>query len=252
MALPPLVRGDIPPANLSETLETLGRNRTFFRALFFSALGLAFFGSIGAGLYLSHQSQRAATARNALYGALHPRPVPSEAPTSAATKAEAKNKMDSDPLDLAEEKSTLLSPQSVEKLQEIERRYNGTQSAFEARMQLGKSAFDQGKWSEALPWYELAVRTAPSSLDRIWSHLATAQTLENLEKYDDAIVALRRGLGAHPAEDYLRAELMFGIARNYERMHNSAEARNTYDRLIAELPSTDYSQRADAYRALLD
>lgn len=235
--------------------------------------------SIVAAFLINHYDTRAEAARNALYSA--EKSLESElkalalieAPSDKGvdkTKVQSKTKISKKVNETDEEQSEqqlessekfiqmLLYknlnvdekfPGSVRKFKEVDQTYGGTRLGFEARLKLGNLYFDHGNFSQALPWYEKAFKTAPANFEKVVSLSAMGYTYEGMGKHSEAIEYFQKALNL--GEGSFKGDLLFGIARSYEGIHDSAKARSTYDQILAEFPGTDLAKKAEVLKSQL-
>ncbi|MEO5970040.1 MAG: tetratricopeptide repeat protein [Bdellovibrionia bacterium] len=137
-------------------------------------------------------------------------------------------------------------PGAVQKLKEVEQSYTGTRSAFEARVKLGDLYYDHGDYAKGLPWFQKAVDSAPAKLEKALALSSLGYTYENLSQHNEAIQAYQKANSLGQAS--VKGDLLLGIARCYEALHDSAKARSTYDQILTELPNTEFSKSAELYK----
>ncbi len=139
--------------------------------------------------------------------------------------------------------------EGVKQLKEIDQLFSSTRAALETRLKLGALYYNHGEFSKALPWYEKAVQTA-SGFDQAVALLSVGYTYENLGQPNEAIKNFQKALNL--GELGLKGDLLMGITRSYEALHDSAKARSTYDKILTELPNTEYSKSADVFKSQLE
>ena len=137
---------------------------------------------------------------------------------------------------------------SVKEIEAVTQAYPNTRPAYEGMMVLGKLYLDHGQPEKAVTWFQKATENS-SSLDKAlaWSSVGYAQ--ENLAKYKEAIAAYDQAL--NQGEAVIKGDLLMGKARSYQAIPDLAQARATYDLIISQLPSTDYSKTAESLKARL-
>jgi tetratricopeptide (TPR) repeat protein len=217
-------------------------------------LGLA----VAVGLFMNHLEAQADSARNALFlagqsltqelksisDAEKPKtPVVANLkdPKKPATPPVAETPITFKKLDV----DTQL-PEAVKKLKDIDHEFGRRRAAFEARLKLGDLYFNHGETAKALPWYEKAVSSAPGKFEKALALSSLGYTYENLEKPTDALQTYQKA--ANLGEGSLKGDLLMGVARSYEAAKDSAKARSTYDKILTELPNTEYAKNAELYK----
>jgi len=140
-------------------------------------------------------------------------------------------------------------PETVKKLKDIDQNFGRTRSAFEARLKLGDLYFNHGEFSKALPWYEKAVGSATGNFEKTLALSSLGYANESLEKPADALQAFQKAVNL--GEGSLKGDLLLGVARSYEAVHDSAKARSTYDKILVELPNTEYAKSAEVFKGQL-
>lgn len=211
-----------------------------FRGVTLAILCLFLIG-LGGAYYSNHREAQSQEARNILY---------------LATKSlEKESKVipgqDKDPsVALFQKLNTDAQfAETIKTLKKVDESFGGTRSAFESRLKLGDLYLNHGEAEKALPWYEKAIQSAPDNLDKALAFSALAYAQENLGKHADALLSYQKGINL--GESSVKGDLLLGIARCYEVLHDSANARKSYDQILSEFPNTDYSRTAEAYRAQL-
>lgn len=137
-------------------------------------------------------------------------------------------------------------PRAVQKLKEVEQSFTGTRSAFEARLKLGDLYYNHGDYAKSLPWFQKAVDSAPGKLEKALALSSVGYTYENLAQQNEAIQSYQKANSL--GQPTVKGDLLLGIARCYEALHDSAKARSTYDQILTELPNTEFSKSAELYK----
>ncbi len=137
-------------------------------------------------------------------------------------------------------------PGAVKKLIQVEQSFTGTRSAFEARLKLGDLYYNHGDYAKALPWFQKAIDSAPAKLEKALALSSLGYTYENLSQLNDAIQSYQKANNL--GQSSVKGDLLLGIARCYEALHDSAKARSTYDQILTELPNTEFSKSAELYK----
>ena len=137
-------------------------------------------------------------------------------------------------------------PTGVKNLTTVTQKFSGTRAAFEARLALGDLYYQHGQSVKSLPFYEEASKSSPSTFDRALAYYSLGYAYESAAKLPEAQQAFDRALSM--GETGLRGELLLSIARIQEARGQKDEAKKTYDRVISELPSSEYSRSAEMLR----
>jgi len=139
-------------------------------------------------------------------------------------------------------------PETVKKFVEVSQNFNGTRAASDAQMKLGALYFDHGDFAKALSWYEKA-KDSTSGFERAVALSSVGYSYENLGKPGEAVAVFQKALEL--GEGSLKGDLLMAIARCQETLHDSSKARSIYDRILSELPNTEYAKAADINKAQL-
>ena len=140
-------------------------------------------------------------------------------------------------------------PETIQKLKALEEKYGKSRPAYEARLKLGNLYFNHGNYEKALPWYQKAVDTSASKFDKSLALSLVGYAYENLGKGTSAIESFQKAIDL--GEKSLRGDLLMAIARCYETVNDVAKARSTYDRILSDLPNTEYAKNAELYKTRL-
>jgi tetratricopeptide (TPR) repeat protein len=140
-------------------------------------------------------------------------------------------------------------PEAVKKFKAVENEYGGTRAAHEARLKLGNLYYNHGDYGKAVAWYEKAVSSAPGNFEKTLALSALGYTYENLGKPSEAVQTYQKALNL--GEGGLKGDLLLGMARSYEALHDTAKARSTYDQILSELSGTDSAKSAEVYKSWL-
>jgi len=258
---------------MSATANFFDQLLTHFKGVTLAIVGLFLLGLVGA--YVSnHLNAKSQEGRNAFYLAEKdfekeskalsgPIPDPIAGQNEKAVKVKgaaaqemkdtnAKNANAAKDADLAYFKKLNTDTQfgeTVKSLKKIDENFGGTRAAFDSRIRLGDLYLNHGEAEKALPWYEKAVHSAPDSFDKALAFSGLGYAQENLGKYPEAILSYQKGINL--GESSVKGDLLLGIARCYEVLHDSANARKLYDQILKELPNTDYSKTAEIYQGQL-
>lgn len=179
---------------------------------------------------------QASAVKASVEGAKKATPNPGEAPVAAAQEKLRYQKMDVD----------AKLPGTVQKLSEIEKSFKGTRSAFEARLKLGDLYYDHGDYAKSLPWFQKAADSAPGKLEQALALSSLGYAYENLSQLNEAIQFYQKANNL--GQSSVKGDILLGIARCYEALHDSAKARSTYDQILTELPNTESAKSAELYK----
>lgn len=141
----------------------------------------------------------------------------------------------------------------VPALEKVAEEFPGTQSGFDATMQLGSlyfdHAMDNAAYGKASQWFEKAVSTAPSNEQSISALYNLAYAQEALGRCADSVKTFDRALNSGSGP--LQGELLRGKARCQETLGDKAAAKVTYENMIKVLPNTEASKFAEMKKATL-
>ena len=101
-------------------------------------------------------------------------------------------------------------------------------------------------FEKAQPWYQKAADTAKGKFEKSLSLSALGYSFENLGKHANAIESFQKALDL--GENSLKGDLLLALARCYGSIHDVAKARSTYDRVLSDLPNTEYAKNAELYK----
>lgn len=141
-------------------------------------------------------------------------------------------------------------PETLKKLKALEQDYGKTRPAFDARLKLGDLYFQHGAFDKALPWYKKAAETAPGHFEKTLALSSLAYLNENAGKLNEAIQSYQQAIDI--GEVSLKGDLLLGLARCYEAIHDSAKARSIYDKIITDLPNSEFAKSAELYKGMLE
>jgi tetratricopeptide (TPR) repeat protein len=229
-------------------------------------IALAVVGASGVAVaVMNQQESKASAGRDALFEAHRTlenqlkalaeaeKPAPAKDAKAAKDAKEAKDAkaLPADPESIAFKKLDVDAQlgDSVKQLTAVSERYSGTRPGFEASLDLGDLYLRHGDPGKALGWYEKATRSAPDRLGKAlaWSSLGYAQ--ESSGKLNEALQSFEKALSS--GEKSVQGDVLLAIARSHEGLNDSAKARSTYDKIVAQLPNTDYARQAESYRSEL-
>lgn len=138
-------------------------------------------------------------------------------------------------------------PGSVKAYQAVITQFPGTRAAYDAQMALGHLYLQHGQAAPAEELFGKATQASPRGVERALSFLALGYAQEATGKLKESIDAFTTALNT--GEDVAKGDSLMGIARAYEGLHDLANARTTYDKVIAQLPNTEYARNAELYKA---
>jgi tetratricopeptide (TPR) repeat protein len=233
-----------------------------------TVLGILFAIGLGYAIYMNHRADRAASAREALYTArtaldakvkslLPPPAAPKNAKSDDKKKAATEDAENAAATQTAAEEfqykkldvDSQFGP-VVKQFEAVAQDYNGTRSAYEARLAIADLYFQHGEAQKALPWYQSAVDAAPNGFERTLSLSALGHAYENAGKPADAVGAYEKGI--QQGEASLKGELLLGVARAQQLAGNQDKARQAYDQILSQLPNTEQAKRAESLKARLE
>ena len=136
--------------------------------------------------------------------------------------------------------------ESIEKIKRIDSEFSKTRAAFEARLKLGSLYFDHGEFDKAIAWYKKALDSAPNTFEKSIVLSSLGYAYENSGKPAEALQAFQKALPL--GERSLKGDLLLGVARNQEALHDLVKARSTYDQILTELPNTEYAKSAEIFK----
>ena len=88
---------------------------------------------------------------------------------------------------------------------------------------------DQGKYQEAIPYYDYVLQQEPDNLGALYSK---ANALENLEEYEDALEYYHKAIQIEPEEQ----QILEGIAHTTLQLERYEESISYYDKLLEKDP----------------
>lgn len=138
-------------------------------------------------------------------------------------------------------------PETVKAYRQVIVSYPDSRAAYDARMALGHLYLQHGQPQAAEDVLLQATSTSPRGVERALSFLALGYAREGEGKFKEAIDAFSTSLNV--GEDATKGDALMGIARSYEGQHDSTNARATYDKVISQLPNTEYARNAELYKA---
>jgi TolA-binding protein len=154
------------------------------------------------------------------------------------------------PLDDTEFKNFDVSaklPGTVKAYQHVIEAYPDTRAAYDARMALGHLYLEHGQAAAAEGWFAQASTSSPRGLERALSFLALGYAREGQGKFKEAIESFTSSMSAN--EDATKGDALMGIARSYEGLHDSTNARATYEKIVSQLPNSEQARDAELYKA---
>jgi tetratricopeptide (TPR) repeat protein len=140
-------------------------------------------------------------------------------------------------------------PKGLAALKEVAEKHRGTRSGFEASMEVGELYMNHGHAALAEEWFKKGTEQAGSRLEKSLSWYALGTSLENTGKSKEAVEAYQKAVNA--GEPSMEGETLLALARGLELSGQSTEAKNTYERILKDLPNTEYSRLAESFKAAL-
>lgn len=137
------------------------------------------------------------------------------------------------------------SPEMLQRLQQLLEKANADTNDVETRILIGNTYYDIGRYDAAIPWYEQALKLAPSNVS-VSTDLGTSYL--SMGNNDKAIEQYQKSLQMAP--DHPQTLQNLGIA--YFSASRFDEALDTWERLIVahpEYPQADQvKQQIEAAR----
>lgn len=241
-------------AALSRFFNGLAKNLNLMTGLLIGLLGLGLL----TAFFMNRMDTKSEAAQNALFlaektletelKALAPPEQKPKTPPKLISKDQPATPTDSTAL-LAYKKMDVDAqlPHATKELKAVEQNFSRTRAAFEARLKLGDLYFNHGEFSKALPWYDKALDSAPGNLEKVLTLSSLGYVKENLGQPAEAIQIYQKAINL--GEGSLKGDLLMGIARGYEAVHDLAKARSTYDQILFDLPSTEYAKSAELFKS---
>ncbi len=137
---------------------------------------------------------------------------------------------------------------AITKLEEVIARYPSNRLVPEAAYHLGNLRYQARTYEAARGAYTLALAKGAGSTLAPLCRLGIGYTWEAEGKYGEALAAYREALTRLQTSDFLYEETLMSLARAEELAGKLVEARETYRRVLRELPQT---RRADDIRGRL-
>ena len=140
-------------------------------------------------------------------------------------------------------------PEGLQALQNVAQTHPSTRAGFEASMKIGDLHFNHGDATQALDWYQKGVDHARNSLQKAFSWSAVGTVNENLGKSAEAMAAYEKAWASKEAS--LDGEVALALARVQQTSGNSSAAKATYEKILKDLPNTEYAKTAESFKARL-
>jgi len=137
---------------------------------------------------------------------------------------------------------------AIRKLEEVIARYPSNRLVPEAAYHLGNLRYQARTYEAARGAYTLALAKGARSTLAPLCRLGIGYTWESEGKYGEALAAYREALTRLQTSDFLYEETLMSLARAEELAGKLVEARETYRRVLRELPQ---ARRADDIRGRL-
>lgn len=137
---------------------------------------------------------------------------------------------------------------AIRKLEEVIARFPGSRQVPEAAYHLGNLRYQAKAYEAARGAYTAALGKGPGSTLATLCRLGIGYTWEAEGKYAEALGAYRDALTRLATTDFLYEETLMSLARAEELTGKPDQARETYRRILRELPQ---SRRADDIRGRL-
>jgi len=137
---------------------------------------------------------------------------------------------------------------TVKALESVIQRYPRLRALPHAAYQLGNLHYQAGAHEEARKAYQLALATGARGTLAMLCRLGIGYTWEVQGDHAEALAAFDTGLQGSTPREFLYEEFLLGVARTQQLLGQRDRARETYQRLLKELPE---SRRAEDVRARL-
>lgn len=137
---------------------------------------------------------------------------------------------------------------AIRKLEEVIARYPSNRPVSEAAYHLGNLRYQGKAYEAARGAYTLALAKGPGSTLAGLCRLGIGYTWEAERKYGEALGAYQDALTRLGTTDFLYEETLMSLGRAEELAGKLDQARETYRRILRELPTT---RRADDIRGRL-
>ncbi len=226
--------------------------------------GLLLAAGLGLALYANQRNSKLELARGALFRAnqalekemtalavaLAPPAEPEKDKTEKDKAEKTKPKPDAQSIAFKKFDVDAKLGSSVGQLKAVITSFPNTQPAQEAKQALGDLYFNHGESLKALSWYQAAVDSAHEPLDRALGLISLGYAEENAGKFSEASQNYEKALAL--GEEGLQGDILLGLARCQEGMKDLAKAKVTYDKIIQQLPNTEYAKTAEVLKANLE
>lgn len=137
---------------------------------------------------------------------------------------------------------------AIRKLEEVIAHYPSNRLVPEAAYHLANLRYQARAYEAARGAYTLALAKGAGGTLAPLCRLGIGYTWEAEGKYGEALAAYREALTRLQSTDFLYEETLIGLARAEELVGKLVEARETYRRILRELPQT---RRVDDIRGRL-
>ncbi len=221
----------------------------------FAVAGLALVGAWSA--WSSYQESQSKKAGELLYSARLaeekeiqaqlPKPAtPEKGKNSEAEVANTSAALESEKLDLASR-----FPETLKAYQAVISQYPSTQASIEARLTLGRRYLNHGQAAQAVSLFEEAAKKA-SGADRATAWNAAGYAYETSGQGTQAAQAFEKSAAEAPKGfDAVRGDSLLSQARVLEASNDSARAKQVYERILKELPNSEFSKTAELAKSRL-
>lgn len=140
--------------------------------------------------------------------------------------------------------------QSVKSLEEVITNYSDTRAALDAMLILGDLYFEHGESEKAEPHYQAAADSISAPLEKALVLLALGYTYENSKKLKEALDVFQRAFNL--GQEGLKGELWLAMARVHEAQGQKDKAKEIYQKIISQIPNTEYANTAESQQASLE
>ena len=232
-----------------EFFDRLSKKRSTVYGAIAALIGLG----VAVGFYWNHQEHHLSNGRNDLYQARQTlaRELQALTPGGASAATDADKKSGSTPSSLLYTKMDVDAKLAGARdaLAGVAKNYQGTRISYEAYLDLGDLYLNHGDGVKAAPYYKQAVGVAPSLFEKALALESVGYAHEGAAAYKEAIQAYEQALNLGQAT--LKGDLMLAMGRCHELLGQKAAALSVYEKVLGDLPNTDFARLAEARKSQL-
>lgn len=138
---------------------------------------------------------------------------------------------------------------SIPLLQEVAHQFEKTRPGFDAMVLLGELYFNHGQPEKAKEWFEKSEKAAPGNFEKAEAIFSIGHSYEKMGQTQEALQSYERA--SLQGQAVLKGELLLAIARCYEKMKDLEKAKTTYERIISEMGDSPHAETAKQFLSLL-